>query len=106
MRAATLEIDLIGVIDRLLRARLDACAAAGADIEVDRIGLLPAHIESAEMAAQLDLASRMNGVAPVERKLCVTRSARDEHIHRKVGSETFSPIQSNRCRPDDQRLSR
>src|SRR5688572_26132620 len=45
VRLALCKIDLVGVIDRLLGTGVDAGVTARADLEVDRIGLIPFDLE-------------------------------------------------------------
>jgi len=49
---ALVHVDLIGKIDGLLRARMDAGVAARADFQIDRIVLLPGELELPQMSFQ------------------------------------------------------
>src|SRR5438445_735101 len=50
VRLALVHVDLVGEVDRLLRAGVDAGVAARADLQIDRVVLLPGNLERAEMA--------------------------------------------------------
>ena len=67
VRLALVEIDLVGEVDRLLRTGADTGVAAGADLEVDRILLLPLDLERAEPALDRLHFARPDGIAPLER---------------------------------------
>ena len=49
--AALVEVDLVAEVDRAFGAHVDAGIAARAQVEVDRVAALPAHVERAEPAA-------------------------------------------------------
>src|SRR5262245_60375617 len=52
MRFAAVEIDLVGLVDRVFRTRAEARVAARAKVEVDRVLLRPCRLELAEPAVE------------------------------------------------------
>src|SRR6478735_824905 len=77
MRLALIRIDLIVVIDRLFRTRLDTGIATRADFEIDCIRLLPGDDERAEIARQLHIVARIDWIAALGGQLRDCAAMRD-----------------------------
>ena len=63
VRLATRQVDLVVQVDRALGAGLDTGVAAGAQVQVDRIGRCPFGLEGADPAAQPGQFAGMHGMA-------------------------------------------
>lgn len=105
MRAAAVEVDLERKIDRPFRARTDARAAAGARVEVDRVGLLPAGLEGAEVALELNRGARVDRVAPLHRQLSRPAARRDQHRHVELVHQALGPGERRVALPHDEELA-
>ncbi len=90
MGLALVHVDLVGKIDRLLGARMDAGVAARADFQIDRVVLLPDDLELAQMAFYRLYLSRPDRIATFRRQFpCAT--ARDQHIYFALLGKLFGP---------------
>src|SRR5690348_10464783 len=99
MRFAAVEIDLVVVTDRVLRASAHTRVAARAELEIDRVLLLPSDFEGAEPSAQLADAPGPDGVLALERQLAAR--AGDEHAHLQLRREALRPVERRLRGTDD-----
>src|SRR5438445_8673031 len=104
VRLALVHVDLVGKIDRLLRARMDAGVAARADFQVDRVVLLPDDLELAQMAFYRLYFSRPNRIAAFGRQF-PSAAARDQHIYFELLGELIGPGHRGLGRADDEQLT-
>ena len=91
VRLALVEVDLVGEVDRLLRARADARIAARADVEVDGVRLLPLDLECPQPARQGAHPPRPDREAAHVRQFAAAR-VRDEHAHFELVGEALRPL--------------
>src|SRR5204862_3990421 len=103
VRLALLEIDLVVVADGVFRARPHAGVAARADLEIDRVFLLPFDLERAEPALELRHPAGPHRIFALERKLPAL--AGDEHADRELRRQPLGPVERRGGRPDDQELA-
>ncbi len=104
VRLAAREVDLVGEIDRLLRARPDAGVAAGAGLQINRVDLIPLDFELAQVALNRARQPRPNRVATGRRQFGAA-GRRDQDADCQAVGELLGP--RNRClgRSDDQHLA-
>ena len=104
VRLAFVEIDLVAVIDRVLRTRDNACVAARARFEIERVRLLPADVERAKVTGDFHVAARIHGIAPLQRQFGAAGCARDQDADLQLAGQLFRPLQRDRGLADDQQL--
>ena len=94
MRGTLVEVDLVREIDRLLRASLDTGIAARTRFEIDRIGLMPLHLERTEPTRD-----RCSGTGD-HREIALCRQLRTagpfghQHADIERAAQAFGPRQS------------
>src|SRR5439155_22683543 len=102
VRLAAIEVDLVAPVDRLLRAGANACVAARAQIEVDRILLRPFDAEGAEPAAQPRHFARVHRELSLGGQFGSRRAAGGQYRDRKLFAEHTGPVQRGGGGTDDQ----
>ena len=102
MAGAFGEVDLIGEIDRSLGAGFNTGVAAGAGVEINRVGRGPLGLEFAEPAFEAFDLARHDRKAALGRQLGGVDVAGHEHTDIEPPGQTRGPAECGRCIADDQ----
>src|SRR6266516_1818448 len=104
VRPALVHVDLVREVDRLFRAGVDAGVAARADLQIDRVVLLPGDFERAEIAFDRLHFSGPHRVAPLDGQLSAAPRS-EQYVDVELLGELLGPGNRRVGRPDDQQLA-
>src|SRR6185503_17084523 len=96
-------VDMVRVVDRLLRTGVDARVTARADVEVDRVCLLPFGLERSEVTLDRDRTAGPQRVAPRRRQFRLNCIGHDDRYAELV-DELLRPCQCARAGTGNQQL--